>query len=53
MTKILCWGDDKDILCYWQKSWTRLYRNACDFAREKGMLGEFLDFLEIQESEEE
>ena len=53
MTKPLCWGDDEDTQCYWAKSWTRLYRNVCDFAQEKGILSELLDFLEIQESEEE
>jgi len=52
MTKTLCWGDDEDTQCYWNKSWKRLYRNVCDFAREKGMLGELLDFLENEEEEE-
>ena len=52
MTKTLCWGDDDDTQCYWAKNWTRLYRNVCDFAREKGMLGELLDFLQYQEEEE-
>lgn len=52
MTKILCWGDDEDIECYWHKNWNRLYRNVCDFARMKGMLGELLDFLQNEEEEE-
>ena len=53
MSKTLCWGDDDDNQCYWQKSWSRLYRNVCDFAREKGILSELLDFLENEDGEEE
>ena len=52
MTKTLCWGDDDDTQCHWQKSWNRLYRKACDFARYHGMLGEFLTILENMEEEE-
>lgn len=50
--KPICWNDDGDNMCFWQKSWKQLYRNVCDFAREHGMLGELLDYLEIQEEEE-
>ena len=52
MTKTLCWGDNEDTQCHWQKSWNRLYRKACDFARYHGMLGEFLTILENEEEEE-
>lgn len=50
--KPICWDDNDNNMCFWQQSWNKLYRKACDFARYHGMLGEFLTILELEEEEE-
>jgi len=50
--KAICWDDNDDNICFWQKSWIQLYRNVCDFAIEQDILSELLDYLELQEEEE-
>ena len=52
MSKPICWVEDDDDKCYWQREWQRLYYIACDMTKSNDELRAFLELLHPSEEEE-
>jgi len=52
MSEVICWVNDGEKECHWQKAWKHLYRIACDMAKSNNELEELLNRLHPEDEEE-
>ena len=48
-SETICWVNEGEKECYWQRAWQKLYKIACNMAKDNNELKELLNKLGEEE----